>query len=82
MVLEEELSNFQMEGRLNLKVMVKDPPKGWPFLYGDLTKDLIINELPLLEKVVIPANIIESTASDNKQDLADPKSSQSKMFHL
>lgn len=63
-----------MDGRLNLKVLVKDPPKGWPFLHGDLTKDLILNELPFMEKVSPPKN--DEVVADTSQDGEEKESSE------
>ena len=46
-MLEDELVAFQESGRLNLKVIIKNPPKNWPYLQGEISKKIIEDEAPV-----------------------------------
>lgn len=65
-----------MDGRLNLKLFIENPPKGWPFLQGDLNKDKIINELPFMELTDTMTN--NNEAGEEKEDKKAEKESEKK----
>lgn len=48
--MEDELVAFSEKGRLNLKILLAKPPNYWPFIKGNITRDFVINELPIEEQ--------------------------------
>lgn len=51
LVFETELINLLEEGRLNLKILMKNPPNGWPFLRGAVNRSIVENETPIFGKL-------------------------------